>query len=119
MSFGKNLEQIRKSKRVSQTKLAGELGLTQQMISSYEKDVCSPNVEALIKIADYFNISIDCLVGRVINSPYENNPMARFFRYFETLNQKECNACTSVIHALLSSYGVDKEGPSFDLFLLC
>ena len=64
MSFGDNLERIRKDKKVSQAKLGAALGLTQQMISSYEKGMSSPNIEVLVKIADYFGVSIDFLVGR-------------------------------------------------------
>ena len=39
MSFGDNLERIRKDKKVSQAKLGAALGLTQQMVSSYEKGI--------------------------------------------------------------------------------
>lgn len=101
MSFGSNLEQIRKAKRVSQTMLGVELGLTQQMISSYEKDISSPNIEVLIKIADYFNVSIDHLVGHITNTFESNTPNARFLRYFETLNDIDREKCITIAHTLL------------------
>ena len=59
MSFGDNLERIRKDKKVSQAKLGAALGLTQQMVSSYEKGTSSPNIEVLVKIADYFGVEIE------------------------------------------------------------
>lgn len=101
MSFGRNLERIRKDKKVSQATLGEELGLTQQMISSYEKGTSSPNVEILKKIADYFNVSIDTLVGYVPNSPEISSAEARFLRYFETLNEIDREKCIMIAQTLI------------------
>lgn len=101
MSFGRNLERIRKDRKVSQATLGEELGLTQQMISSYEKDASSPNVEILTKIADYFNISIDNLVDHVPNKPNITSAEARFLRYFETLNELDREKCIMIAQTLI------------------
>lgn len=101
MSFGRNLERIRKDKKVSQTTLAQELGLTQQMISSYEKNVSSPNIETLIKIADYFNISIDTLVGHKTSGAESVSPNSRFLKYFEALNDPDREKCITIARTLL------------------
>ncbi|ROR31869.1 DNA-binding XRE family transcriptional regulator [Mobilisporobacter senegalensis] len=101
MSFGKNLERIRKDRKVSQAALGIELGLTQQMISSYEKGTSSPNVEILIKIADYFNVSIDTLVGYVPKKLNITSAEARFLRYFETLNELDREKCIMIAQTLI------------------
>lgn len=101
MSFGRNLERIRKNRKVSQATLGEELGLTQQMISSYEKDTSSPNIEILTKIADYFNISIDNLVGYVPNKANITSAEARFLRYFETLNEMDREKCIMIAQTLI------------------
>lgn len=63
-----NLREIRKSKGISQLKLAMDLNMSQNTISRYETGEREPGIAELIKIADYFNVSIDYLVGRINNS---------------------------------------------------
>ncbi|MCR5607837.1 MAG: helix-turn-helix domain-containing protein [Lachnospiraceae bacterium] len=101
MSFGTNLERIRKDKKVSQAKLGEALGLTQQMVSSYEKETSSPNIEVLIKIADYFSVSIDTLVGHVVKAPEANTPRARLTRYFEKLNDVDREKCLAIVQTIV------------------
>lgn len=101
VSFGSNLERIRKDKKVSQTNLGVALGLTQQMISSYEKDLSSPNIDILCKIADFFNISIDSLVGHVVNQPESDTAESRFLRYFENLTEVDREHCITIVQTLL------------------
>ncbi len=61
------LKQIRKSKGISQLKLALDLNTTQNTISRYETGEREPGINELIKIADYFNVSIDYLLERTNN----------------------------------------------------
>ncbi len=58
------LREIRKKYGISQLKLALELNTSQNTISRYETGDREPGITELIKIADYFNVSIDYLVGR-------------------------------------------------------
>ncbi len=69
MSRGVNmiLRKIRKEKGISQLKLALDLNTSQNTISRYETGEREPGINELIKIADYFDISIDYLVGRTDN----------------------------------------------------
>lgn len=46
-----------------QQRLASELGITQQMLSKYERDVTLIKVDVLKKIAKYFNVTTDYLLG--------------------------------------------------------
>lgn len=101
MSFGSNLEHIRKEKKISQAKLGKSLGLTQQMISSYEKDISSPNVEVLTKIANYFKISIDELVGHTIDRNDTTSYNARLLHYFETLADEDKERCLTIIQTIM------------------
>ena len=59
-----NIKKLRTKKDIYQLKLAIDLGLTQETISSYERNVIVPSVETLIKMADYFNTSIDYILCR-------------------------------------------------------
>ena len=58
------LKEVRKSKGISQTKLAMDLHTSQNTISRYETGEREPGLDELIRLADYFNISIDYLLER-------------------------------------------------------
>lgn len=59
-----NLKTLRKKHNVSQQKLALAVNTSQQSINNYENNDIEPNIEMLKRIAIYFNVSIDYLVGR-------------------------------------------------------
>lgn len=61
------LKEIREKKGISQLKLAMDLGMNQNSISRYETGVREADYESLIKFADYFNVSVDYLLGRTDN----------------------------------------------------
>ncbi len=59
-----NIKNLRNKKNLLQQKVALDLNLTQEAISSYETERVIPNAEILIKLADYFNTNIDYLLCR-------------------------------------------------------
>lgn len=62
MTFGENLVNLRKSKGVSQERLAERLGLTRQTISKWELNQSTPDLNYIIQMSEYFEVSIDYLV---------------------------------------------------------
>ena len=62
--FAKRLRIIRKKKGLTQKQLAVEVGASERGIQSYEIGERSPAFDQLITLADYFDVSIDYLVGR-------------------------------------------------------
>lgn len=58
------LKELRKEKGISQLKLAFDLNMNQNTISRYETCEREADYETLIKFADYFNVSLDYLLGR-------------------------------------------------------
>ena len=64
------LKELRKMRNISQAKLAADLNMNQNSISRYENMEREADYETLIKFADYFNVSLDYLLGRTDN---ENN----------------------------------------------
>lgn len=59
----KNLKLLRLQKGLSQQKLADILHISQQSVYKYENDITSPDIETLKNIADFFETSIDYIVG--------------------------------------------------------
>ena len=58
------LKKIRKEKNISQLKLALDLNMNQNSISRYENMEREADYETLVKFADYFDVSVDYLLGR-------------------------------------------------------
>ena len=61
--FAERLKELRLEKELSQNQLAKNLGLTHTAIHLWEQNKRVPNLDALILIAKYFNVSIDYLAG--------------------------------------------------------
>ena len=58
----KGLREIRKKKRYSQLKVAMDLNISREALSYYENGKREPSLEMLIKMSEYFNVSIDYLI---------------------------------------------------------
>ena len=58
------LRKLRKERKISQLKLALDLNMNQNNISRYENCEREADYETLIKFADYFDVSLDYLLGR-------------------------------------------------------
>ncbi len=58
-----NLKKLRDEKSISQKQLADVISVSQQSINKYENHNIEPDISTLIKLADYFDVSVDYLVG--------------------------------------------------------
>ena len=61
------LKELREQRRISQVFLGMELGMSQNTISRYETGAREADYETLLAFADYFNVSVDYLLGRTDN----------------------------------------------------
>lgn len=61
------LKELRKTKKISQLKLAMDLGLSQNSISRFETGSRKPDYDTLLMLADYFNVSVDYIMNRTNN----------------------------------------------------
>lgn len=64
------LKELRKSRNISQLKLAVDLNMNQNSISRYENGVREADYNTLIAFADYFNVSVDYLLERTDNPTF-------------------------------------------------
>lgn len=58
------IRDLREDRDLRQSDLAKAVGIDQRTISNYETGKSNPDSDALIRLADFFNVSIDYLVGR-------------------------------------------------------
>ncbi len=98
ITLGDRLRELRNSKSLTQLELSRQLNISKSNISKYENNTIEPNLEILDKIANFFDVSVDYLLGRVnIKNPYVDKkeetkePKKDPFDAFETFaaHQKE------------------------------
>lgn len=106
----KNLKSLRDEKGLSQQNLAEVLDVSQQAVNKYENQNIEPNIDSLKKLADYFETSIDYLVGYTEIrhkiepvSPYElNENEAALVNKYRKLTTKFRKSIMTLIDDLLT-----------------
>ncbi len=68
MNYGKIFREFRIEKGLSQRDLAKATGISQQAISFWEQDKRTPNMDDCIKLADFYGVTLDELVGRTVKN---------------------------------------------------
>ena len=64
MTFGENLKEFREKSGLNKLQLSQEIGTSHQNVCRWENNECSPSIDFCIKLADFYGISLDELVGR-------------------------------------------------------
>jgi len=75
--IGTKIIQLRKGKNLSQTDFAKAIGASRTMVGNYERDVNSPSIEMLAKIAKVLDVSIDYLIGEGKVAQYDKDIIRR------------------------------------------
>lgn len=66
MELHKNIKELRKHKGLRQEELAELMGVSTASVSKWETDQCAPELTVLMELADYFEVSVDALMGHQI-----------------------------------------------------
>lgn len=94
MEFAKQLKQLRKSRMIKQGDLAQILQVNRSAVGKWETGVNFPTVEVLDKLAEYFGVTTDYLLGRDTPEVIRNNADINLLQNFNKLNdlgKKEAN----------------------------
>ncbi|MBS5703000.1 MAG: helix-turn-helix transcriptional regulator [Butyricicoccus pullicaecorum] len=76
MKFGEKLQALRRAKGLSQEQLSEALGVTRQAVSKWELNASIPDVEKLLALSDFFQVSTDYLLKETIQMPEPVAPPA-------------------------------------------
>jgi len=105
----KNLVDLRKENNTTQKSLALHLGISQGNLCDWEKGRSEPDISTLVKIANYFNVSIDYLVG---NANYDgtisyqdiaNSPNHEFISIYSSLTTEDKDLVNNIVSRLKQS----------------
>ena len=83
-----NLKKLRSEYNISQQQLANVIGVSQQSINKYENHKIEPDIETLKTMANFFNTSIDYLVGYKENETEFNNTR-ELLRLFNLMTEEQ------------------------------
>jgi len=118
--FHRILTLLRKEKGISQKQAAASLGISQALLSHYEKGIRECGLEFVVKVADYYGVSCDYLLGRspdragltlnVEDIPDSENSKSGGLRgtsLMPVLNKKLISNSLSIVFDILSKGGND------------
>lgn len=72
LTIGDRLRIARDLKGVKQTKVSDDTGINNKTLSGYERDISEPDIDTIKILAEYYNISLDYLLGKTDNAtPYK------------------------------------------------
>ena len=109
--FGDRIKKLRDEKNISQFELSEFLGISQQALSKWENEKTEPDNDSLVKLANYFNVSTDYLLGnsesKKIDTPYDDELEKVLFSKAKDLTDDEKKTIINVINAIKKD--IDKE----------
>ena len=111
-TFARNLACLRQDKGLSQRKAAGELGISQALLSHYENGVREPGLNFVIRACDFYGVSADFLLGRTMDREGATITADELYDYSE---EKDNVLRGSAAAALYKKLLVNSLGLVFDL----
>ncbi|MCM3735564.1 helix-turn-helix domain-containing protein [Bacillus cytotoxicus] len=107
MTLGLRIRSLRDSKNLTQKMLAEKLKIPNQNLSNYERGFRQPDYETLEKIADFFEVSTDYLLGRTDKKELSSNALPN-------LSAKEERDIAKDLEKTLEDLGNSEEALMFD-----
>lgn len=107
--FSCRLKELRNNKNISQKELATVMFVSQQTIAKWETDKATPNPDTLLRLANFFNITVDFLIGRTnfINS--RESVIYPVVEKYKKLNTAGRNKVDEYINDLINSGNYSEE----------
>ena len=102
------IKELRTEKNMTQNEIATVLGISRQVFANYEKEINYPDPKMLVKLADFFDVSIDFLVGRtdeldIVRQKSTISPSElEFLARFRQLDKNAQNKVLGYVDALSS-----------------
>ena len=111
-SFASRLKMLRTGNELTQSQLAKIIGVCSSMIWKWENSYNHPQPDMILKIADFFNVEVDFLLGKDdrINENYFNeNFFMLHHKKWHTLTQKEKDNLINFTLNIINEYIKSKE----------
>jgi transcriptional regulator with XRE-family HTH domain len=103
-TFSSRLIELRQARGLTQDQLAAQLQVTRDAIAYYENRARNPSADVIERLAAYFEVSADDLIGRNNDGPRRRgrqSKLSQCFQAVEALPRKEQDRIIDVVSALL------------------
>ncbi len=118
---------LRKERGTSQKQAAADLGISQALLSHYEKGVRECGLDFLVRAAEYYEVSTDYLLGRTVQrtfSPVSELPDSDDFHHLkggivQQINRRLLNNTNTIICDLLEQMGSKRLTNAVSNYLMC
>lgn len=117
MKIGDTLKKLRENSGISQKKLGELLGISERTIKSYETSQNTPPVQNLVKIANFFGVSTDYLLG--LTSKHTNDILMvpndeedlifSMFEMYQNLTPDKRICLNEIVKEILNQVGYEKK----------
>lgn len=101
MELGNNLRNLRKQRGLRQEQLAEAVGVSVAAVSKWETAQCAPELTVLMELADFFEVSVDTLLGHTL---HEDRLEGLIAQMDEALSAREEETTASVCDKILRNY---------------
>ncbi|MFB9326968.1 helix-turn-helix domain-containing protein [Paenibacillus aurantiacus] len=118
-TFGERLKKLRERKKLSQKELAERFNLSQSTIAYYETNKKQPSQSTLQKFADFYETSVDYLLGRVLentdtgareqSTDFDANVGRAFFGGADKYTEEELDIARAAAKAAVEAYRKGKQ----------
>ncbi|MBR2909812.1 MAG: helix-turn-helix transcriptional regulator [Clostridia bacterium] len=111
-----NLKKLRKTEKKTQKEMASILNVAESTYNGYEKEINEPNIETLIKLADYYNVSLDYLVGREFTNDvaYLTQSQKNLIKIISKFDDLSCLKAEAYLEGMLD--GKEEAKRNYDRF---
>lgn len=79
MEIGTRIQELRKKKNISQEELANKMNVSRQAVSKWESNLSVPDIEKIIDLCEYFQVSADYLLMGKVQSKKLDNTFVEFY----------------------------------------
>jgi transcriptional regulator with XRE-family HTH domain len=115
MNMGERLRELRLRRKISQEEVARHIGITRSAYSHYEINNRQPVYETLIKLAAYFDVSLDYMIGGAQSKAKSDLPVTSDTReilsLLQHMSQEQRKKSINLINDLISQeHRVDGSG---------
>lgn len=104
MNYLMKLKELRKEKNITQTDIANALNITQKSYSFYERGEREPNLKMLIDLSNFFNVTVDYILGQEKEKLYSiNDEEYKIIKKYKKLNDNNKGKIEERIDTLLEN----------------
>lgn len=115
--FGERIAEQRKKLGLSQEELAEKLNISQKSISKYELGDRKPQYKVLVRMAEYFGVTTDYLLGAEEGGNTMLGKRINELRRASGMTQEELAEALNISRSTLAGYEAENKKPSFDVTL--